>query len=161
MKRQAGFTLIELVMVIVILGILSAFALPRFADLTGDAREASIQGLAGAVKAAAAISRAQQIADGATLGTSVSLEGQAVTMVNGSPTANAAGITAAAAIDTANDYTATAGGTAGGASITYTINGFAGANCQVVYTAANAAVDNTAPVTAAYTVVATITGCNG
>ena len=62
-KKQAGFTLIELVMVIVILGILSAFALPRFADLTGNARAASIDGLAGALKSAAAIAHAQQIAD--------------------------------------------------------------------------------------------------
>ena len=54
-RKQKGFTLIELVMVIVILGILAAFALPRFADLGGDAREASIKGAQGAVKSASAI----------------------------------------------------------------------------------------------------------
>lgn len=49
MKKQNGFTLIELVVVIVILGILAATALPKFVDLTGDARTASLQGFAGAI----------------------------------------------------------------------------------------------------------------
>lgn len=50
MKQEKGFTLIELVMVIVILGILAAFALPRFADLGPEARKASLKGLKGAVE---------------------------------------------------------------------------------------------------------------
>ncbi len=48
-KHQSGFTLIELVVVIVILGILAATALPRFVDLTGDAEQASIDGITGAI----------------------------------------------------------------------------------------------------------------
>ena len=48
-QTQRGFTLIELVVVIVILGILAATALPRFVDLTGDARTAAAQGFAGAI----------------------------------------------------------------------------------------------------------------
>lgn len=47
--QQKGFTLIELVVVIVILGILAATALPKFVDLTGDANQAATTGLAGAI----------------------------------------------------------------------------------------------------------------
>lgn len=52
---QAGFTLIELVMVIVILGILSAVAIPKFVDLRGDAQTAATQAMAGAISSGAAI----------------------------------------------------------------------------------------------------------
>lgn len=58
MKRQNGFTLIELVMVIVILGVLAAVAMPKFIDLKSDAQRASVAGVAGAASSAAAINYA-------------------------------------------------------------------------------------------------------
>ena len=59
MKRtQSGFTLIELVVVIVILGILAVAAVPRFIDLESQARQAAIEGIAGAISSAMAINYA-------------------------------------------------------------------------------------------------------
>ncbi len=61
MKReQAGFTLIELVMVIVILGILGAMAIPKFVDLSGSAKTASVESMEGAVKSAWAVTIAEK-----------------------------------------------------------------------------------------------------
>lgn len=54
-QAQRGFTLIELVMVIVILGVLAAVALPKFVDLKGDAQQAAMSGVAGAAASASAI----------------------------------------------------------------------------------------------------------
>lgn len=51
-KQQAGFTLIELVAVIVLLGILAVTALPRFVNLQGDAKAATLQGIKGAIQGA-------------------------------------------------------------------------------------------------------------
>ena len=95
MNQQSGFTLIELVTVIVILGVLAAFAIPRFSGLETQARIAAVNGLAGSVKSAAALSKALWTANGVAGSTSVTLEGSTAITVGGTtgyPTADANGI---------------------------------------------------------------------
>ena len=65
-KSQAGFTLVELVVVILILGILSATALPRFMNVNEQAHEAAVAGAGGGLGAGVALARAQWIANGTT-----------------------------------------------------------------------------------------------
>jgi MSHA pilin protein MshA len=151
-NKQAGFTLIELIMVIVILGVLSAFALPRFADLGGNARAASINGAAASMKSAANIAHAQWLAEGDSTSTEVTLEGIGVVMVNGYPTE--AGIMVAAQIST-DDYTVSGG--------TVSVTGApTPANCSVTYTEAVAADPAATPAVSqapASVAAALVTGC--
>lgn len=61
-KEQAGFTLIELIMVIVILGTLAAIAFPRFVDLSSEAENAALEGVAASMGSASAMNYAVRVA---------------------------------------------------------------------------------------------------
>jgi MSHA pilin protein MshA len=132
--KARGFTLIELTVVITILGILAAFAIPKFVALDQQARLATITGLGGSVKSAAALARSLAMATGATV--SVPMEGAAapVTLLFNYPDATATGI-AAAVSTSATDFTFVAG-TATTAGVWTKVG--APATCTVSYTAAAA-----------------------
>jgi len=97
MKRNAGFTLIELVIVIIVLGILAATAVPKFINLQDDAKVSAMKGVEAAVHSAANIVYSKAAIDGVetTASKGVSAAGSTVAIDFGYPSATSAGIATA------------------------------------------------------------------
>lgn len=142
MKRQGGFTLIEMVVVIVILGILAVTAAPRFLNLQNDARVSALQGLKGAIDGAAGITYGKAAVKGVetiTGGEITNDSGVVVALEFGYPAATSAAL-GAVVVGLSTDWEAKE--TANSESIQYSFKNnekwSADNGCYVQYTQANA-----------------------
>ena len=126
-SKQKGFTLIELIVVIVILGVMSAIAVPQFIDLQEDARMAVADGVEGSLRSAATLAYSKSLIDGTegVADSDITTNLGTIETINGYPEPTAAGI--GLMVDLSNDIVATyAGDTA-----TFTVSAIA--TCVVTY----------------------------
>ena len=138
MKRQNGFTLIELVVVIVILGILAVTAAPKFLNLQDDARASSLQGLKGAIDGAAGITYGKAAIKGVESVSTAATTFDGIEIVYGYPTATSAGI--GAAMTGFSDW-ADITPTSEGGKLVLTYKGNTDEDCSVTYTQATDSTD--------------------
>jgi MSHA pilin protein MshA len=117
--RQSGFTLIELVMVIVILGVLAAVAIPKFTNLASDANTAAVQSVAGALAAGAATNYAVRSAK-STNGVAVTSCATAVNTLQGTALPSSGGTYVISDGSSATGATAIAAGVTSSCTLTFT-----------------------------------------
>ena len=97
--KQQGFTLVELVVVLVVLGILAAVAIPKYVSYSSEARTAALNGLTGALRSSVALVQSRYVATGQTTSPVTMADGSTVIVTTGAnggiPTVAAGGIDAA------------------------------------------------------------------